>query len=719
MLAAARQLRKTVAAWRLRLGNDLIGRGVPIADDDLTVLIDTTLERCLALRLSENRGIIAPGTLARLAIAAECHAQINARCQQLFGLSCIASTPAEFSDAALGTILSALSAPRPPDFTTLSFDALGTIREFLHDHPLRIDPTRRSVAEICTGTRKTSGSYYTPTPIVDYLVRQTLTPFLSEAGPKQSRAVTVLDPACGAGAFLLGAYRFLLNWHLEYYRADPQRYGDELTQGADGSWQLTLNERRRILQEQIYGVDRDPRALETTRLTLLLQFHEGCPSAAHAPPPDLNANLRRGDTLIGPAICHAPSIETLTAAERATLLPLDWHVAFPAIMARGGFDAVIGNPPYLSYSGRQAVGLLAPVRRYLRDHYNRTGWPAAHAYFIEQATRQLARRRIAFVVPAQVGHLDGYAPTRALLLGLAEVRYWGEAVFAEAVTPALTFIADKEYEGIMTIIEQDSRVETAKINPGQPWRGDADAALLDKLYRESESLGSLVGDVGVHTGNCASAVVFPTRNAPEGSVPILEGKDVGRYRCATPAQAFRVGYAPAPGEYSSVRPQGRYSAAPFVIRQTAAYPIVGPRRHAIVFRNSLLALYPPDDGRAVEYLVGILNSRLCRYVYSQTVREGDQRAFPQVKIGTLRRLPIRRLDLTDQRDGAQHDAIVSAVRQLLALHEEQSKALDAIERERCHEAIANEDHRLDRLIYELYRLTAEEVAIIERSAQVG
>lgn len=711
-MSADRQLRKTFATWRLRLGNDLVRRGVSITDDDLTVLVDSTLERCLALRLAENRGIIPIGTLARLAESDGCHAQIKACCQQVFGSSRTTDDSARFSDTALMTILNVLSTARR-DFAALSLDVLGTIRESFHDRPLRRDHQQHVVEESRSGSRKASGSYYTPAPIVDYLVRQTLTPLLVEPASGLPGDFTVLDPACGAGAFLLGTYRFLLDWYLTHYLGDRSQHADKLTQEIGGRWQLAAGERWRILREQLYGVDRDPHALETTRLTLLLQFHGDDADAIHKPPPDLSANLRQGDTLVGPDVCRMPGVKNLTAAERATLLPLDWLVVFPAIMARGGFDVVIGNPPYLSYSGRQAVALLGPVRDYLRERYTRAGWPAAHAFFIEQTARQLARRRIAFVVPDQVGHLDGYAATRTLLPGITEVRYWGETIFAEAITPALTFIADKTYSGPLTIIERDGRTETVAYVIGQPWRGSSNTALLTKLYSESGSLGTLVGDIGVHTGNCANALIFPASNAPEGTVPILEGKAVGRYRCGQPERAFMPYYRAQEGEYYSVRPEARYAEAPFVIRQTASYPIVGPRRYASYFRNSLLALYPPTDGRAVEYLVGLLNSRLFRYLYTTTTPEAGQRAFPQVKIGSLRRLPIRRLDLDNPHDREQHDAIVVQVKELLAVYEERSTPTDAVEHVYCDTAIEEREQRLDRMIYQLYGLDANEIALVE------
>jgi hypothetical protein len=382
-------------------------------------------------------------------------------------------------------------------------------------------------------------------------------------------------------------------------------------------------------------------------------------------------------------------------------------------MARGGFDVVIGNPPFLSYSGRQAIAIDPALRRYLRARYHRAAWPAAHAYFIERAATVLARRRIAFVVPDQVGHLAGYAPTRALLPGLIEARYWGETIFAGATTPILTFVAEAGYAGPATIIDREGKVATAVLPAGAPWRVTSDGGLLAKLYENSESLGDLVGDVGVHTGNCARQLIVPREWAAAGTVPILEGKEIGRYRCAPPDRALQLDYRPEPGEYRTIRPESRYSTAQFLIRQTASHPIVGPRRHATYFRNSLLALYPPDDGRAIEYLVGLLNSRLFQYLYRALVMEGQQRAFPQVKIGALRQLPIRRLDLTNQDDRAHHDAIVATVRQLLALHERLATVTVEAERMTYEERIAALDRQINQRVYTLYGLTVAEITLVE------
>ena len=104
-----------------------------------------------------------------------------------------------------------------------------------------------------------------------------------------------------------------------------------------------------------------------------------------------------------------------------------------------------------------------------------------------------------------------------------------------------------------------------------------------------------------------------------------------------------------------------------MIRQTARHPIVGPKRGTEYFRNSLLALFDPDNGYDVGYVVGLLNSRLIRFLYTTSVRESAQASFPQVKVGSLRDLPIIWPDLDDSGQRAAYRSIVEDVARLLEL----------------------------------------------------
>ncbi len=699
-MPADRHLLALLAPWRIALARGFATSARALTGATLTEAVDSAVERCLFLRACEERGALPAGTLDRLAAGPEPSVGLATHFMHLVGAEPPA-TPLDQCDAALRTLLGAVAA-MPSAITP---ETLGDLREAFHDRPLgRLEDG--AIGELPRSTaRKQGGIYHTPPPIVAYLVERALAPLLHEQAGAPTLALTILDPACGGGALLLGACQMLFDWHRA--RALCNEGHPDLAWDTRGVRQLTRAARARIVRAHLYGVDRDPRAIATTRLALLLAIHEGAADASDDIPPALAANLRCGDALFGAD--YVPDHDERADGDDPAAAPLDWATAFPAIMGAGGFDAVIANPPYLSYTGRQAVSLPRGQRGYLRARYGEIGWPAAHAYFIALAVRDLAHRRCAFIVPDQVGHLDRYGALRALITdstSIEEARYWGEAVFAEAITPALTFVTDRAGRGPTTVRTAHDDSATLPLRGAQPWRAAPRAsALLAQLERQSESLGALVGDPGVHTGNCAATLITPLTHAPADAVPILTGRQIGPYRCAPPQYALRLDHAKAPGEYFAIRPADRYEAVTFLIRQTAARPIVGPRRGAIYFRNSLLALYPPDDGRASEYLVGLLNSSLIHYVYKVQVQESTQRAFPQVKIAALRRLPIRRLALDDPDDRAQHDAIVAVVRRLLALHDDEAPV--------AQDAIRSLVAEIDRSIYRLYGLDERAIATVE------
>jgi hypothetical protein len=296
------------------------------------------------------------------------------------------------------------------------------------------------------------------------------------------------------------------------------------------------------------------------------------------------------------------------------------------------------------------------------------------------------------------------------------VRYWGEQVFPGVVTPALSFIADRDHWGPTEIFQAVGRETTATCADDRPWTSSDAPALLERLRANSVSLGKLVADPGVHSGNCAARLILPESKGTANCVPILEGKQIARYRCDHPQKVLRRTYRPKVGEYFAIRPRARYAAASFVIRQTAAYPIVGPRQHAEYFRNSLLALYDPTDGTDVRYLVGLLNSRLLRFVYQQTVPESRQRAFPQVKLRTLRELPIRMPDLSDPGERDRHDRLVALVDRMLEL-QRRLAAADESEQPALTRRVSATDRRIDRVVHGIYELTAGEIRHVEEVAR--
>ncbi len=739
-----------IEGWREALARNLALRNPNISLRLLNTTVQRTIDRIVFLRICEDRGIEPYGQLRDLLDGTD----LYQRLAQLFisaderynsGLFHFREEPGrseppdsqtltlKIDDKILRNIVSHLYYPDSPyEFSVFSADILGQVYEQFLGRVIRLTRGLHAKVEEKPEVRKSGGVYYTPTKVVDYLVQSTVKVLLEEAcTPRKAASLRVLDPACGSGSFLIRVYQLLLDWHLAWYHAnDIEKYARgrsaKVYQGPGGQWHLTTAERKRILTNTVFGVDIDPQAVEVTKLSLLLKVLEG-ESADRLESqltlfreralPDLGNNIKCGNSLVGTDFFSKHQLELFDEEEAYRINAFDWESEFPQIFASGGFSAVIGNPPYLSFSGRQAIALDDELREYFVRQFPDSGWLTSHGFFIAKA-HALSKRMVGFIVPDQVGHLEGYSPIRAVAAGtssLVAVRYWGENVFPGVVTPALTFVTDRAYRGASRVETSDGQSTVHEIIGGAPWIPQSPhVELIDKLRAQAESLDKCYADLGVHTGNCSKKLILSFDDAPENSVPVLEGKQVGRYVCRRPAKVLRLDYKASKGEYFTIRPIERYRSAPFVIRQTASHPIVGPRQHADYFRNSLLALYPPTDGRDVRFVVAILNSRLMRYAYRVAVREAAQKAFPQVKVRSLRSLPIRAIDQECKQDKKNHDLLVSRVDQLIGLHALVETATTAHDRQVISRQILGLNREVDRLVEHMYGLSEAEVAQVVR-----
>ena len=207
------------------------------------------------------------------------------------------------------------------DFSAIDADVLGNIYEQYLGHILKKTAKRASLTE-GKAHRKEQGIYYTPTYVVDYIVKNTIGE-LAKDKKFDLKNIKVLDPACGSGSFLMKAFDYLVT-------LDKKKNGEifqtklDLT-GASASYGRKVE----ILKENIFGVDLDPKAVEIAQLNLLLKTAE----KKHRLP-ILQENIKVGNSLIDdPAV----------AGDRA----FKWEDEFKDVMKNGGFDVVIGNPPYV------------------------------------------------------------------------------------------------------------------------------------------------------------------------------------------------------------------------------------------------------------------------------------------------------------------------------------------------------------------------------------
>ena len=197
-------------------------------------------------------------------------------------------------------------------YRDLGVEQLGAVYETLLDYEPRVDRGRISL-QPGSGVRKATGTFYTPQPIADYVVRRTLGPLVRDATPDQILRLRVVDPAMGSGAFLVAACRFLAT----AYEAALVRGGGCHPTDLSESDRVVI--RRTIAERVLYGVDLNPMAVQLARLSLWLAT-----LAADRPLSFLDHRLQVGDSLLGTwlAQLRQPPSPGRRRAPAASALPL-------------------------------------------------------------------------------------------------------------------------------------------------------------------------------------------------------------------------------------------------------------------------------------------------------------------------------------------------------------------------------------------------------------
>src|SRR5215218_6656979 len=381
---------REIEGWRDALARDLAARN-GLNQRQLNYAVQMTIDRIIFLRMAEDRGIEDYGTLLGIIEGYGVYSRLLTLFKQadnrynsgLFHFrperdrkedpDTLTPTLA-VSDRLLRGIIQDLYYPESPyEFSVLPVDVLGQVYEQFLGKVIRLEDGHKAVVEEKPEVRKAGGVYYTPTYIVDYIVEHTVGKLLEGKRPGPRGGVSrlkIVDPACGSGSFLIGAYQHLLDWHRDRYLEDePDNWPRQIYQGLGGEWRLTIDEKKRILSNNIYGVDIDPQAVEVTKLSLLLKVLEGETDETlesqlrlfqERALPDLDDNIKCGNSLIEPDFYENDQMGLLDEEVHYRINVFDWKKSFPHVFdsANPGFDAVIGNPPYIRI---QAMKEFAPI----------------------------------------------------------------------------------------------------------------------------------------------------------------------------------------------------------------------------------------------------------------------------------------------------------------------------------------------------------------------
>lgn len=278
----------------------------------------------------------------------------------------------EVDNKVIKEIINDLYYPKSPyEFSVISVEIIGNAYEQFLGKTITIGKNSKAKIELKPEVRKAGGVYYTPEYIVDYIVENTVGEKIKGKTPKEIANIKIVDPACGSGSFLIGAYKYLLNYHREYYSkqgkkkflASARRWRGSKEDAITEDGELALWVKKQILINNIFGVDIDSNAVEVTKLSLLLKCMENETPASimnnqslfnERALPSLDENIKCGNSLIGNDFYSGGDSLNIDIETQYKINCFDWEREFSSIFKSGGFDIVIGNPPYVKeYTDRE------------------------------------------------------------------------------------------------------------------------------------------------------------------------------------------------------------------------------------------------------------------------------------------------------------------------------------------------------------------------------
>lgn len=354
---------QTMRHWRKLIAQDIAKRNPTLTADRIDYETQTFLNKTIFLRILEDRGFEVQGALKSIAdrgdesahqlsqLFQRAHDKYNSGLFSGDGLSsrslATQGVSLKLSDSVIVAFLNSLYFPNPFEFSVMPTDILGRIYELMLGEEVIFsdEGTRTTDVRLKPEVKKRGGVFYTPEPIVDYIVEDTVGPLIEGKALPLIQKIKVVDPAAGSGSFLVSVFRALINEVTDGLA--NKRNSPLLETGLDGQLRLKTSARKDLLTNCIFGVDIDAQAVEVCKLSLLLLVVENDPQLqfdfGHVLP-SLDENILCGNSLIGPEFDDALVQQEFDSE----LNPFDWAASFPSIMSHGGFDAVVGNPPYLN-----------------------------------------------------------------------------------------------------------------------------------------------------------------------------------------------------------------------------------------------------------------------------------------------------------------------------------------------------------------------------------
>ncbi len=687
----------------------------------------------------------------------------------------------EVGDDVLLTFIGDLADENSPYlFNVIPVEILGAVYERFLGKVVRIQGRGITVEEK-PAVRKAGGVFYTPRYIVDYIVEQTVGKQLEGKAADKTLELRILDPACGSGSFLIRAFeRICEHWQEWLTRRLDGRTKARCWVDESDNVHLTVALKHQILRGNVFGVDLDAQAVEVSQLSLYLKMLEGETRQTLARQkelfgsddpllPELKDNIKCGNSLIA-------SDFSLDPDDLVRVRAFDWPVQFAPIMKAGGFDVVIGNPPYIRIQGfpEDQIDYFGKNFRAATGNYD------IYVNFVERGLSLITKSgRFGMILPNKFFRTDYGTGLRSALSEQRVVEgivdFGADQVFDATTYTCLLFLrrssneefsfaASKAEQKILDTITFERRPCASLTSEAWTFANKTQAKLIEKLKAQSIRLLDLPADMsrGSSSGDDEVFIVEATGHGLEKDIlrTPLFASDFGRYHFTPenkwliifPYVADQDGFhlmksselqKKFPNTFAHLRENiGRlrerkqfkdwfaYSAPRNLElhdRAQIAVPLLADGGlFALIPKSSRGTICPMASGGFTitlgaecalkpEFILGVLNSKLSYWFLRQisNIFRGGWITCTKQYFGEL---PIIRLNLNKPADKTRYDKLVELVDKLLTLTPKLRSATAESEKAVLQNAVDSTDQQIDALVYELYGLTPEEIALVEGSS---
>jgi type I restriction-modification system DNA methylase subunit len=588
------------------------------------------------------------------------------------------------------------------NFSKIEADVLGAIYEQYLGHILKKAETK---ARLTDGLlhRKEMGVYYTPTFIVDYIIKNTLGKLLENKKIKPMK-LKILDPACGSGSFLTKAYDTFIRHYKDLSQTKLDATGEN----------TRYNKKASILENNIFGVDVDKQALAITHLDLFLRIATKGMRLPQLP------NVKQGNSVIDEAKIIGD-------------MAFKWKEKFFEIMKKGGFDIIIGNPPYVTIEK-----IPKNIRHYFYENYSIEKRFDLFQIFVEKAIELLKN-----------GGIVGYILPNTFLMGSSFIEF-RKVILDKTCILQIVDLPQGIFEGVtvdnVILILQKGNWKTShnviirrmktKSSPAQllenkwdseyhiPQRKFAESKdfvfninvdsiqekIFEKMESNSDQLGQITessqGIIVYETGEDSKAAKFTSNTKYDYNwKKLLRGDEIGRYKIHWNGEYLKY------GKWLWRSREEKFFKEPKILLQALrnkalSRRLIGTYDESGEYYNAhnlanIIAKVPQFP---LLYILAVFNSKASNFWYKLH--------FPNVNINPN---DFRQLPIPNNVSMKNKETLIELASKMLSLNERLEVIGDKMTNEKAEieEKINKIDSNIDEIIYQIYDLSEKEQKVIE------